>query len=83
MSKDQPLIFWTSFGVISVIAIGLLGWGAAGIAQFTTVQANQAALTQRVESVEKNQAILSAIQMDMAVVKARVERIEDKLDKKR
>lgn len=83
MSKDQPLLFWTAFGVISVITLGLLGWGAVGIAQFTSVQASQIALAERVVKVEVKTAELQGMATDIAVIKSQLANIEEKLGAKK
>lgn len=83
MSKDQPIIFWTSFGVLSVIALGLIGWGASGIALLSTVQANQSVLTQRMDSVERKQTSIDLMATDIAVIKVKLENIEAKMGARR
>lgn len=70
MSKEQPLIFWTSFGVLSVIALGLLGWTYAGVADYATVKADQKALVQRIETMERSQGEITEIKTDIAVIKS-------------
>lgn len=79
MSKDKPLIFWGAFGVLSVIALALLGWSAAGISDFSTVKADQRALTARVDNVEKKQATVDLMATDVAVIKVELRALRREL----
>jgi len=81
MRKDQPLVFWTAMCVLATIAMGLIGWTAAGISDFATVKGSQTALSDRVSIVEKKQEKIDALVTDIAVIRTKVESMESQLRK--
>lgn len=76
MSKDKPLVFWTAAGVLLIMFSGLCtgAWYIIGLGFASTSQ-------QRViDDHEKRIVVAESVKIDVAVMKAQLQSIEDKID---